>query len=475
MLFARHRGRRTALMLLCLASIPFSLRPVVADPSAELRAIVRADADWLMQAVGPDGGIGTWIDRAWLVPYRSNFAAMGLARATLITGDARYAAASWRWLEWYANHMDARGFVTDYQWVGGGWRSTGDMDSTDAYATTFLLAAWEAVRATGDLTRLSGLRAALHRALDALNATATGDGLHFAKPTYPIKYLMDEAENYAGLLAAAELGTLLGDSALQSRARGDAVRLKTAIKTFKHPSAGYHWALDAWNRPAAVLNWDELYASAVAQAWAIAFGLIEGAEARDLFLRFEAAQPDWDDPFAMTRYPWGPGKVDYWPVVALAAKRAGFASRAAQGAASIRNAALSVNRYWPYTTAEAGEMIMVLTDGLTQPAPLIPIATSIQSTPPAANPSRGVGATLAERFSGRPIAGVVLRFHAIDAVTGKRNGELCQAVTNASGVAECGGPGARIAAARGGGFDATFDGTALYGPSQTRRPVTVIR
>ncbi|HVL91586.1 MAG TPA: hypothetical protein VM841_15295 [Actinomycetota bacterium] len=474
MLRARHRGRRTA-ALLCLASLSIWLRPAAAAPSSDLRAIVRADADWLMQAVTPDGGIGTWIDRAWLVPYRSNFAAIGLARATAVTGDPRYAAAAWRWLEWYANHMDARGFVTDYQWAGGGWRSTGDMDSTDAYAATFLLAAHETLRATGDLTRLSGLRGALHRALDALDATATGEGLHFAKPTYPIKYLMDEAENYAGLNAAVALGAALQDAALASRARRDAERLKAAVPLFKHPVAGYHWALDAMNRPAAALNWNELYASAVAQAWAIAFGLVEGAEAASLFARFEAAQPRWDEPLATTQYPWGPGRVDYWPVVALAAKRAGDPARAAQAATRIRDAALSENRFWPYTTAEAGEMIMVMTDGITQPAPLVPIATVVLAPPPAADPSRGVGATLTERVSGRPISGATVRFHAIDAISGARGGLLCEATTNTAGLAECGGTAARIAAIRGGGFEATFGGSAIYAPGEARRSTLVIR
>lgn len=474
MLQARHRGRAiAALCCAALVAVSFSVRP--AGAGAGVVADVRAEADWLMQAVSPDGGIGTWIDRAWLVPYRSNFAAIGLSRATAVTGDQRYANAAWRWLDWYAAHMDSRGFVTDYQWRSGAWHSTGDMDSTDAYATTFLMAAHEALRATGDLSRLSKLRPALHRALDALAATATGDGLHFAKPTWPIKYVMDEAENYAGLNAAAAMGAILQDAALESRARSDAARLKAAFRKFWNPSQrGYDWALDGYDRHTP-LQWSEMYASAVAQVWAIAFGLVEGDAARDLFQRFEAAQPNWDRPAALTRYPWGEARVDYWPVAALAAKRAGFVDRAAQGASSIHAAALSVNRYWPYTTAESGEMLMFMTDGIAPVAPLIPIATTITVMPPAADPSRGVGATLRERTSGYGVAGMTVRFYALDPVAKTRGALICAGVTDTRGIAECGGTAGRVAAVRGGGFDAVFDGTALYSPSQTRGPAITIR
>ncbi|HEX9695138.1 MAG TPA: hypothetical protein VGB64_02350 [Actinomycetota bacterium] len=473
MLRARHRGRGTALVC-CAASLALWFRPAAADPSAELRAIVHADADWLMQAVSADGGIGTWIDRAWLVPYRSNFAAIGLARATAVTGDGRYAVAAWRWLQWYAAHMDARGFVTDYQWRDGAWRSTGDMDSTDAYATTFLLACYEALRATGDLAKLSGLRPALHRAMDALAATAAGDGLHFAKPSYPIKYVMDEAENYAGLNAAVEMGVILGDATLESRARTDAARLRSAFGKFWNASArGYDWALDAYDRHTPI-TWGQMYASDVAQAWAIAFGLVEGNAAADLFARFEAAQPAWDDPFATTQYPWGPGRVDYWPVAALAAKRAGDPVRAAQAATRIRDAALSVNRFWPYTTAEAGEMIMVLTDGVAPVAPLVPIATALAATPATADPRSGVGAMLTEYASGVRVAGMEVRFYSLDS-TGSRAGLVCAAITDASGVARCGGTAARVAAMRSGGYDATFAGTSRYAPSYVRATAFGIR
>jgi hypothetical protein len=440
-----------------LTSIPNASADVVAD--------VRADADWLLKAVSADGGIGTWIDRAWLVPYRSNFAAMGLARATAITKDARYVAAAWRWLDWYQAHMGSNGFVTDYQWKSGGWVSTGDMDSTDAYASTFLSAIQHAFQASGDLARLSGLRTGITKALGAMEATRDSDGLHFAKPTWPFKYVMDEAENYQGLLAAAELANILGDSSLRDRASTAAQRLKSAFTTFWNaPTAAYDWAIHA-NGTRSHVVWSELYASSVAQAWAVAFGLVEGAAASSLFARFESAQPNWDKPTARTQYPWGPGKVDYWPVGGLAAARAGKPDRAKAAAASIRNAALAANRYWPFTTAEAGELILLSTDGIKTTTPAYtPVATTMTAASP---PS--IGATLREAASGRGIAGARVDFFSLDAVNGRRGSLICSATTSASGVAQCGGTTQQLGSSS--GYEASFAGSSVYKPSTAKRRI----
>jgi hypothetical protein len=458
MLVRRHR-----LYALAVSIALFAPLASTSSASADVVADVRADADWLLKAVSPDGGIGTWIDRAWLVPYRSNFAAMGLARATAVTKDTRYVATAWNWLDWYQAHMDANGFVTDYQWKSGRWVSTGDMDSTDAYASTFLTAIREALKASGDLSRLNGLRTGITKALDALQATADSDGLHFAKPTWPFKYVMDEAENYQGLLAAAELGSTLGDAGLRDRAATAAQRLKSSFKTFWNAgTAAYDWAIHADGTRAPVV-WSELYASAVAQAWAVAFGLVEGSAASSLFERFESAQPNWDRPTATTKYPWGSGKVDYWPVGGLAAARAGKPERAKAAAASIRGAALAANRYWPFTTAEAGELILLETDGIPTTTPAYkPVATTMSTSSPPM-----IGATLRETSSGRAVAGVRVDFFALDALSGSRGGAICASITNASGVAACGGTTQQLSSTS--GYEASFAGNSIYKPSTARR------
>src|SRR5207247_2794352 len=95
---------------------------------------VAAEADWIMSARLPDGAIANYVDRQAVWPYLSNFAAMGLAKAGVVTKNTTYAAAAWSWLAWYQAHEDPQGFVTDYSVTNGVASSTNDMDSTDSYA-----------------------------------------------------------------------------------------------------------------------------------------------------------------------------------------------------------------------------------------------------------------------------------------------------------------------------------------------------
>lgn len=192
-------------------------------------AAVRSEADWILAAQLPDGAIARHLDRVSVSPYLANYAAMGLAAAATETGDRAYADAAWRWVRWYRDHQDERGFVTDYDVVGGGLRSTGDMDSTDAYAGTYLLAVHEAWSATGDLPALRDVAPGIVRAVGAIEQTQDVDGLTWAKPTWHVKYLMDQAEAHAGLVAAAELARVLGDDALAARAGGAANRIERGV------------------------------------------------------------------------------------------------------------------------------------------------------------------------------------------------------------------------------------------------------
>src|SRR5207247_4457519 len=87
---------------------------------------VAAEADWIMSARLPDGAIANYVDRQAVWPYLSNFAAMGLAKASGVTKNMSYVAAAWTWLSWYQAHEDTQGFVTDYKVSNGTLVSTND-------------------------------------------------------------------------------------------------------------------------------------------------------------------------------------------------------------------------------------------------------------------------------------------------------------------------------------------------------------
>jgi hypothetical protein len=322
-------------------------------------ADIARDARWILRAQLPDGAIATHLDHAAIWPYLANFAAIGLVEATRRAGDQRYLGAAWRWLAWYQAHQDARGFITDYRRSDGVMVSTGDMDSTDAYAGTFLLAARAAFRVSGDRVRLGTLQRGIGLAVRAIEATQDRDGLTWAKPTWRVKYLMDQAETYAGLRAASELAHALGDHALASRATDDAEHLRAGVAGLWHSATGaYDWAKhDTGVRQGT--NWRVLYPDALQQAWAVAFGLVDRERAAWLVARFDAAQPRWDRPMATALYDKGRRAVGYWALVGWAYARIGQPQRARAAAARIRAAAAATSRRWPFTPSDAGQLVVV--------------------------------------------------------------------------------------------------------------------
>ncbi len=325
---------------------------------------VTSHADWILIAQLPDGAIAHHVDRVAVWPYLANFAAMGLTRATAVTGDPRYVAATWRWLEWYQGHMDGDGFVTDYAISGGAVVSTGDMDSTDAYAGTFLLAARHAWLVTGDRARLRSLRHGVTKAVGAIEATQDGDGLTWAKPSWRVKYLMDQGEAYAGLRAGADIAGVLGDATLASRATSAADRMYRGVAALWNPATGaYDWAVheDGTRVPT---DWTALDPDALQQLWAVAFGLVDPSRATGLLARFETAHPAWDQPQALDRIDGGSRPVGYWAVVGWAYLRVGDTARAAMAAASLEAAALAAGRAWPFTPSDAGQLIVLTSGGL---------------------------------------------------------------------------------------------------------------
>src|SRR4051794_13563321 len=98
---ARHVILEVGLVLALGASMVTGPEPVAALTTAHMLQI-RAEADWIVQAQRSDGAIANYVDKQAVWPYLSSFAAIGLARATAVTGDKTYATRAWKWLSWYA-------------------------------------------------------------------------------------------------------------------------------------------------------------------------------------------------------------------------------------------------------------------------------------------------------------------------------------------------------------------------------------
>ena len=359
---ARVHRRRLAVLLTAAALVLGLAAPAAADTTA-----VREDADWILRSVRADGAITHTPEGTAIWPYLGSYAAAALARATRVTGDPAYVAASWRWLSWYAAHMDGQGMVHDYVVAADGTpRSTNDMDSTDATSGIFLMAVWETWLASGDRRALKNLQRALPRALDAIEATFDTDGLTWAKPSWHVKYLMDQAETFVGLQAAQRLGGVLHDKRLTTRAAADADRLRAGAASLWNPERdAYDWAKHG-NGVRIPTDWSVLYPDTVEQAWAVGFGLVTGPRASALIARVVSTHPEWSDPTATAPFYDGTvtdRTVGYWSAVGYGLQRVGLTGQAAAGAARIRQAALAAGRVWPFTSGEAGRLVLLETGG----------------------------------------------------------------------------------------------------------------
>jgi len=224
--------------------------PSTQTPAVDGTAAIRFAADRILACRLGDSGAILFVPAsehpAKLVPYFSHFGAHGLLRAYAATGHQEYLAAADAWIDWYGDHQGLDGTVTDYGLTPEhALTSTGEMDSTDAYAAMFLwLVAerWRAAQEPPDWLRKRERSCVL--ALSAVLLTLQDDGLTTGKPDWPIEYLMDNADVVAGLRSADLIFVALGNPGMSSHCRALAARCEKGLRGFFDPQRGYY----AWHR-----------------------------------------------------------------------------------------------------------------------------------------------------------------------------------------------------------------------------------
>lgn len=237
-------------------------------------------------------------DQTIIRPYKANFAAMGLLDAYRYVGDQRYLTAAVQWLHWYRDHMDpVTGFVEDYDIVAGELVATGDMDSTDSYAATYLNAVEMFWRTTHALDDLEDFRDSISLAVDAIKATLQDSGpcinLTWAKPTFTAAYLMDNCEVVAGLRSAGYLLTVLDDAVGAADAYDTCDIVLAGIESLWDDTAqSYIWAVHESNGARIPTDWAD-YNGALQNVWAVAFGIATGDRAVGIMQAFGTAHPTW--------------------------------------------------------------------------------------------------------------------------------------------------------------------------------------
>ncbi len=146
------------------------------------------------------------------------------------------------WLNWYTRHIDAKGIILDHWYKGDGTGETTcpaskdisckHADSHDSYAATFLSLCYSYYEASADKSWFSKdaiikLELIGNLLVDILQQP---DGLTWAKTDYHIKYLMDNAEVYDGLMALSRIESQVYKNPSKARKYEDAaVKAKNGI------------------------------------------------------------------------------------------------------------------------------------------------------------------------------------------------------------------------------------------------------
>jgi len=178
----------------------------------DINAQVRVSGDYILKCQLSDGLIAMTPEQDIRgVPYFANFSAMGLLRAYQVTKDKSYRNAVLRYADWYVSHMNPDGTTYDYAGNRDLPKATNTYDSTDSYAATFIWLCYETYCVTKDTAWLKWTYPSIAKCVDAIKLTWQEDGLTYATPKYPVKYLMDNIEVRVGLRSAVEFARLCND------------------------------------------------------------------------------------------------------------------------------------------------------------------------------------------------------------------------------------------------------------------------
>lgn len=281
-------------------------------------------------------------------PYFANIAAIAL------TKDASKIVYAQKWMAWYLAHSNAtdkwglHNTIYDFSVNGTVVTPTMDADSTDSYAATFLTLA-RAVFENGDGAAQSYVRSVapqLYAIADMLLSIQASDGLTFAKPGDPTRYLMDNSEVYRGLSDITFLAQTFGEVSAQLRFGSAANRVSLGIEALWNPASRTYapWKTDNGVATARLSVW---YPDATAQLFPVLYGVARPTDPRSqmLYTRFNQSFPNWTELNIPDEFPWA--------AISDVAAIMGDAARAKAYFSAVQ-AKYGPAYGWPWECAEAG-------------------------------------------------------------------------------------------------------------------------
>lgn len=211
-------------------------------------------------------------DPIWIVPYFACHGALGLAEWYRLRPDHRYLESVRAYALWHASQLRADGTITDYTGTYPAFSSTGDYDSSDSYPAMYLMTLWRYWQSTGDRAFIESLQPAIAQSVAAMELTLQSDWLTWAKPTYRMKYTMDNSEVFQGFFAAAQLARLLEDDIHYQDWLYKANQVRGAVlNQLYYGDALGRYAIAKSNAGTLVGGWDNYYPDAMAGLMAIVY------------------------------------------------------------------------------------------------------------------------------------------------------------------------------------------------------------
>jgi hypothetical protein len=330
---------------------------VVLPAGAQNSRDMTETSGWLATQQLPDGGI-LYTSTA-IKPYFANLAAIGWLE------DRTRIPQVEAWMSWYIAHFNwpdrwgGYGTIYDYAVSGRTETSLGTFDSADSYAATFLSLA-EALWNTGDPGAQSFIQDTvgeykLNVVGNVITNLQQSNGLVYAMPTDQVEYLMDNSEDYRGLMDLAHLAAQAwGDADAARWYRAHARGIRAGIESVLYVRNSGLYRPCAGSADPDLETW---YPDSVAQLYPMVQGVIapSSSRSRSVYAAFNDAWPGW------TYLSFNSQDEFPWVVVSYAAFLAQDKTRVDRYLATIRNRYLIAEPVfpWPWYSAEAGWLMRV--------------------------------------------------------------------------------------------------------------------
>lgn len=346
-------------------------------------SILNHEAEWISSLQFESGAIPTYSDpianydgKYKVVPYFTHLGLLGLLE------KEEYASTVKDYMDWYFAHLNRvetdstpAGSVYDYivETDRQTETPTNDFDSTDSYASTFINLLRKYAEVTGDHQYLIDHKEDILLVASAMLSTMQEDGLTWAKPSYPVKYLMDNTEVYKGLKDLVWIcNEIFKDpeaAAIYDQHQTDVYQgIQNGLwlsekNMYSHGKTGDGTLLNP--------DWNTFYADATAQLFPIWTGVIDpkSEEALSIYNTFNEYHPGWPVLEKSDAFPWA--------LIAYTAAIMGDKIRVDQFLESVKTTYIDENHPWPWYVMESG--VTMLTASIAMELPNDPKSFEISN------------------------------------------------------------------------------------------------